>query len=911
MLQITLENNIEGVHLCENEAIGWTNTKLDISRSKKYHGLFYENLANLTFFGSAGVFVMNIIDTQGIEATVKIYIAFDTFNGFERFFEGTLNLSKYRKVSRGQNRNAFEVEKSSYFGVKMPIDTTNLGLLLNTYDKIPIDLSRKFSVRNNSPLQSLGQYENFEMYLHSKAIILESIINMGGSVVDFIGTSVSSFFFSVYAQNAETDEIGLNPIIQNITFEGANPTLPFTTIENTDLYEIEIDGLMQTVNGFTNCTQANINLFYEFGSDIPLLPFATLTSTEINADTPSNFTRNLRLILNEGDTLKVYLRIAVECGGGQEMTFDELNVDFDLKLKRLSTEDATPAKNWLIHESLARVLESITEQDNVLISNYYGRLDSSPRAYSGNGCGSLKSLTNGFQIRQFEEGKKPHITLSDLFTSLDAIDCLGLGIEQNGDIEQIRIEERKYFYSDEVVMRFPFVNIEDFNEDCADNYYYNKVNVGYEKFENDSFNSLDEICSKQTRNSFISRISNEYNSLSKLIASGYALEICRREQFKKSASKGNKYDNDNFVICVSKRVKVPVVGFVLNGIDIAKGSVIIEKPSMMTTVELYNCGVNDGTYNPIYLTFRFDLYDRILLFGFPSDDEINLQPDSYAIINVNTYVPEKDENFGVIQNLIDPNSSYNLRISPARNFFRHTSFLNPTLADYVNQSWKFAEGEGNYLASTEMLFGCQNELLDSQLVENQDLTYSITQKEIFKPKYVKFETPCSFEQLQIIKANRKGIIEVSDTDTDFLAGWIEEMNYDIITQKARFTLLFKDNVVVPDVPKNYAKIKMNMANSIRLGSIIEANLAIQDIATGEIIPAVLGDTVIIQYFYIDTWYTETKTVVYVDASNQYIRLNPQYTAFGIMTIGVPLFGRIKINNQNWIEIGQQTPAFYP
>ena len=909
MLQITLENSIEGVHLCENEAIGWANTKLDLSRSEKYYGLFYENLADLTFFGAAGLFVMNIIDTQGIEATIKIYIAFDTFNGFERFFEGTLNISKYKKLSRGRNVTSFDVETSKFFGVKTPIDTTNLGLLLNTYDKIPIDLSRMFSVRNNTALQSLGLYENFEMYLHSKAIILESIIQMGGTVIDFIGVGVNAFFFSVYAQSADTDENELNPIIQNITFE--DPTLPFVTIQDTDLYEIEFSGLMQTVNGITDCTQANINLFYEFGSDIQLTPFSTLTSTEINADTPSNFSRNLRMILNEGDTLKVYLRIAIECGGGQELTFDELNVDFELKLKRLSTEDATPSKNWLLHESLSRVLESITEQDNVLISNYYGRLDSSPRAYASNGCGSLKSITNGFQIRQFSEGKKPHITFSDLFTSLDGIDCIGLGIEQNGDIEQIRIEDRKFFYSDDVVMRFPFVNIERFDEECADNYYYNKVNVGYEKFENDSFNSLDEICSKQTRNSFISRISNEYNSLSKLIASGYALEICRREQFKESSSKGNKYDNDNFVICVSKRVKVRIIGLNGSTIEIPKGSVIIEKPSLMTTIEIYNCGLNDGTYSIGALSFKYDLYDAITVTGLPTDDESNLQPDSYAIVNVNSYVPEKDENFGVIQNLIDPNSSYNLRISPARNFFRHTAFLNPTLADYVNQAWKFAEGEGNYLASTEMLFGCQNELLDSQLVENQDLTYSITQKEIFLPKYLKFETPCSFEQFKIIKANSKGVIEVSDTDSDFLAGWIEEMNFDIITQKARFTLLFKNQVVNPDIPENYAKIKMRMANSIRLGSIIEANLAIDDIASGEIIPAILGDTVIVQYFYDSVWYYETKTVVYVDVSNQYIRLDPEYDAFGIQAIGIPLFGRLKINTQNWIEFGQQTPAFYP
>jgi hypothetical protein len=54
----------------------------------------------------------------------------------------------------------------------------------------------------------------------------------------------------------------------------------------------------------------------------------------------------------------------------------------------------------MVNEVTSRVIESITNNQLKLTSDYYGRTDSLPFASVADGCGSLRALSTGLDIRR-------------------------------------------------------------------------------------------------------------------------------------------------------------------------------------------------------------------------------------------------------------------------------------------------------------------------------------------------------------------------------------------------------------------------------------------------------------------------------------------------------------------------------
>jgi hypothetical protein len=282
-----------------------------------------------------------------------------------------------------------------------------------------------------------------------------------------------------------------------------------------------------------------------------------------------------------------------------------------IKVSGVTTTPQTPANGLLAHEAATRILQGLTGRNDVLYSEILGRTDSEPVSYKKDGELSFLWLTNGSQIRGFpmydtvytaplwdanklyatgekvslpndtstytatasNKGESPTLlqsweatstkpisvtgrpifaTWKEYVEALNAIRPVGCGIEltPNGS-ERVRLEGVEHFYQNMIILQLG--KVADLKLSVATEYYYNQVEIGYEKWGSNQDNSLDEVATKQTRIPPILKEKNKYTALSKYSASGYLIEDLRRQQYVNTPEKENSDDKTNFWVCVLKK----------------------------------------------------------------------------------------------------------------------------------------------------------------------------------------------------------------------------------------------------------------------------------------------------------------------------------------------------------------------
>jgi len=255
------------------------------------------------------------------------------------------------------------------------------------------------------------------------------------------------------------------------------------------------------------------------------------------------------------------------------LTFETGNYFY---MKTLSKLPPTDSKVFMINEVISRVAEAITNDKIRGYSEYFGRTDSQPYAVAADGCGSLEALTQGLFIRR-QENRIPgkpftfNISMQDIWKGIDPIHHLGMGIEADPNrpgFNRFRIEHWKHFYSNDVVMVLD--NVQKIRTRTIENEHYSTFACGYDKWEAEEYNGIDECLTKRFYRTTFTQLKNELSKISTLIGSPYTWEVARR---KSSDSKDFRYDNDTFIICLKRNntggfeVEVPNITLPENIID--------------------------------------------------------------------------------------------------------------------------------------------------------------------------------------------------------------------------------------------------------------------------------------------------------------------------------------------------------
>lgn len=253
----------------------------------------------------------------------------------------------------------------------------------------------------------------------------------------------------------------------------------------------------------------------------------------------------------------------------------------------------------MANEAFGRIVQNITDNAMTVKSGFFGRLDSRPFNTLSPNCDANVFLTNGFQVRGFPSGRYSvpvvdtncysqsdyfergwFLSLNELFDNLNAIFNLGIGFIDTLNGRALIVEAKEYFYANYTTIDLG--DLDAFNIGLEITYdtrwTFNRVVGGYNNWAAQTVNGLSEINARRSWTTRLSSVKNELSIASDFIASGYTLEVTRRENFIDTGNADTDFDDNTFVIfCESETFENAGLNYLAvpqKGVDIPLANVL-------------------------------------------------------------------------------------------------------------------------------------------------------------------------------------------------------------------------------------------------------------------------------------------------------------------------------------------------
>lgn len=144
-------------------------------------------------------------------------------------------------------------------------------------------------------------------------------------------------------------------------------------------------------------------------------------------------------------------------------------------------------------------------------------------------------------------------------------------------------------------------------------------------------------------------------------------------------------------------------------------------------------------------------------------------------------LPEKNENFTVINNCLSPETGYNLRLTPTRMLLKWNAYFAGAYSKIAGTSAKFGSGISNYLYESQLEGLCKERYNNFLLIENQNLAFDDIKNEsnqvLFEPVIIRFKAPLKRSLYNTIALNPSGVINVGYSSTLTEKGFIKTITY--------------------------------------------------------------------------------------------------------------------------------------
>lgn len=543
------------------EPIGFADLTLRAKRDDNWHGVFFEaTTSDLRFYGAAFDYLKLKKEQLGLQADVTFRAVTDC-GGEDEVFSGKLDFRKYQESCGNECLITLPVEQDGC-----------IMTLRNRYDQ-KVDVDNRLAFDNTTILPDYNAL-SFEMELAAQETraAVEGYVE-GENTIDTSGTDGSeiairpSYDRELINSINEGNLFSFNNVLRSNADPDDQPLTPqllldddIQCFEEDFTYEAIFKGELTFVASFNNGDIESIKVKIvtwdavgDFFDDSVLIAESTIDTSipvvvAVPVTVPFDETLSGTTQIASGLGLYAYVEIIIES------SIDPVLVDItgfftDETYFNINANRSCPPTNAdvsMVHELASHVTESITDYCLKVKSDYYGRTDSEPYAPTEDGCGSLRVLTSGLKLRR-AENPKHFISLKDLFDGLNAIDNIGMGVED----EWLRIEPVEYFYQDVEIMRMPFIPKASLA--IQENMAYSLIKVGYKKWETENVNGLDEFNSNKEFRTTLKTVNNTLDITSGLIAGGYPIEHTRQQSFADTGAADTKYDNDTFIICVTRQ----------------------------------------------------------------------------------------------------------------------------------------------------------------------------------------------------------------------------------------------------------------------------------------------------------------------------------------------------------------------
>lgn len=566
------------------EPTGWIDFEQSIKRDEKAHGMQFEaSTGPLGFYGAAAEYLADQKETYGISASVTFLAEVACNTEYEEAYRGRLNFGKYSRSCGIDCR------------VEIPVEEESCQVVFKSRFDQKVDLD---SLTAFDGITVLPDYLNMgqEIEIPAKTLLLEDEANLTQQVVEELTASPEWHTTT----SPDTIQATLLPALNNIVssslgtfnpspfpqlFAGGNPQvipdLPPTIDTATLLGSIEC-GLEETeieyrlkghvyLEGTNSLASFQIQIWreregvytqqYIWNNPTPgpggLTLFAYLNDPagwdisgwprEMDFDVSDSFSLP---DIQQGDKLWFFVRPFSSTFGNIDLLTWTQDPESYFKASTKAVCEPSEAKSYLIHETLSRVTEAVTNRCMRAKSEYYGRIDSEPFAFDTDGCGGLRMLTSGLKIRRAPEDKF-FASPKDVLDGLYGIDNIGFGVEDDAELpgkSVLRIEPVDYFYQDNEILRHELIPSAKF--EIQEREHYSRILAGFKKWTVEQVNGLGEINSTREYRTSLETINNTIDLQSDLVTGSYPIEITRQQSFAATGAADTKYDNDIFLICL-------------------------------------------------------------------------------------------------------------------------------------------------------------------------------------------------------------------------------------------------------------------------------------------------------------------------------------------------------------------------
>jgi hypothetical protein len=568
-VRFILQNDNLGSLIIE-EPVGWNSDDKELSRHKDYHGIFPKFSNNLKFIGEAYDYLKTIRDVYGINAQVRLVKdeKHPKTDEWTRSYSGYLDMSTYtnedKKISLKFNSGGLEAELKARESEAVEITRSKTldGIALPdlSINQVELDGRRIFlksvwetdqsnnnvfiGVRSddgNTRRESSGFPLKLINRSHEEA---HSVIPQ--SYGNELNGSTGMMFLATFDRQRQIRIVGENisflPIIEESDWQWAQYKISLVVYENGINYDVKHRRILFWAD--TNPNQNGVT------TSLGNFQRKVMLGNYVNIGQTYNF--NFDEIVNVSAGESVALEILIESdlknfsGSTARYYVNTTEISGNVIVEEDSFFEKSISNCVLPHEVAERLIEIYTNK-KVLKSDALGRTDI---GYQQDGKASLVGLSHGFWIRGFDNSDevfRPLTTsLKEFMESYSAMHNLGMGIENDGFKEYVRIEELGYFYNRNTTIKLPF-QVKNVKRSEAVDYYYSSLEMGYEKGgDYEEAFGLVEYNGSSKFATIIKSLRNIYTKQSKYRSDSYGAEFARRKPKLTHATEDTRYDTDVF-----------------------------------------------------------------------------------------------------------------------------------------------------------------------------------------------------------------------------------------------------------------------------------------------------------------------------------------------------------------------------
>lgn len=561
--------DINNIAVVVDEPVGWDGIACNFTRNLTHHGIF-TNVTTNSFEWVDDAYDLLLAEYQmnGANGSMDLLIEYQCAEGdaLTTYFRGKFDF------------NTFERQCLDYCFIKCDVTATKCTdiFLSRMGQDVNIQSTQNFDGDAIAPMTfTTLNIEGQDIFVQNKANN-DNGDDFAGLTLDASGITGTRYydipillpnnpiieFGDWNVNNVSPSIVAKNEGIDNIAFpmSGSDFSQYFNFIY---LYQPAVDDCVSNID-YTWRTKGNFNITPNYNGFIEI----TLRAIQVNPFTGSAISLG---------TVIIATGVALTNGVQTTIAFDETNSS--------SFTNGTPFDfvAFYFHLEILKTSASALDQNVISIDydsgsvNYFNMeansgcapsttdsvslpdlLEWLPTAYYSSECPQLQieselrdclarySITKGSFLRNVTEPSVPQLFTSFefMFDNCRKIFNIGWGFDNNEN--DLLIGNINDFYLGSVVADVGLVNKATFT--TAKDLIYGTITIGYNKWEAEEYNGLDEMNTERQYRRDINSNPSELDLMADIISAGYTIEVTRRKNQAETGTSDWRYDDDLFII---------------------------------------------------------------------------------------------------------------------------------------------------------------------------------------------------------------------------------------------------------------------------------------------------------------------------------------------------------------------------